>query len=1016
MRYLVKYYLILILAISNQAAAQHRNVLFIAVDDLKPLIGAYGDGYAITPNIDRLAAMGTTFTNAHCQQAVCAPSRASLLTGLRPDLTEVWDLQTQIRKKIPNILTMPQYLKENGYTTVGMGKIFDSRSVDRRHDAQSWSIPYQHVNVVDKKHGNNLFGFQAPENKKKLKEIRKQAKDIGVPPEKMWGYVTKRYKPSTEMLDASDEAYFDGALTVKAIEQLKELSKKPAPFFLAVGFHKPHLPFVAPKKYWDLYKRENLPLADYQQWAKGTVKLSYHDLGEMRSYTDIPESIDENGVLEESKQRELVHGYYACVSYIDAQIGKMLDELEAKGLRENTTIILWGDHGWHLGDHGLWCKHSNFEQATRSPLIIADSRMKAGSENSSPVEFVDIFPTLLDLLNLPEPDHLQGESLIKILGGKAKSVKEYAVSQYPRGKIMGYTLRDDRYRFVAWYKGGRQTSNVLLKELYDYKKDPDEMVNIVADRPDLATTYQKKLEAFLIEQRKQKKEFRKSQNTTDERNSPTQVKRSKELGVNLMSNPGFENGKTAWSDNGECTISVVKDNAKSGKSSLMLTGTRCSSYQIVKGLQPETQYRVSAFIKTENGEAGLLAIAAYGGELIRKRYLGSSYGEVTADFTTGPDNTSVRIGLAKYFKGAIGSTWFDDVSLKQVGISAKEIEGPPIKEILKSKYRNEVYVGATIAHKQLDTDAEYILTSQFNYTVAENAGKQARVHPSPGQWNWREIDEVLGMAQKSDLMVRLHGPISPQASQWAKNDSRTADELLQNMTEFMTEQCKRYNGHPQVRWMDVVNETVTPAGEWFEPKPGVKQWENPWTIIGADKDKNKTPLYISKAFEIANEHAPEISLVFNQHGGMQPGMWDKVKETILYLRKKGLRVDGLGWQAHLRSDKPLANDPEQLKYLSELIDWAHANNLDFHVTEIDYKIMGEMNEEAQRRHAEAYSNIMKVLLAKASSGLVTFNTWGIMDRPGKHTDKWRFLFTNEGKAKPAFYALKNVLFDTLPLD
>jgi GH35 family endo-1,4-beta-xylanase len=343
------------------------------------------------------------------------------------------------------------------------------------------------------------------------------------------------------------------------------------------------------------------------------------------------------------------------------------------------------------------------------------------------------------------------------------------------------------------------------------------------------------------------------------------------------------------------------------------------------------------------------------------------------------------------------------------GLGGSSETDPTFREIILNNFEEPFYLGATIAAKQLGTPSEGLLTRNYNYTVAENAGKQARVHPRPNEWNWADIDAVVSMAERNGLAVRLHGPISPQASHWAKADERTGEELVPMMEDYMTRQCIRFNGKAVVKWMDVVNETVTPKGEWFGPKPGVDKWENPWTIIGSDKDKLKTPLYISRAFEIANEYAPDVSLVFNQHGGMEKKMWDRVKTTILYLRAKGLRVDGLGWQAHLDERRNVGSNPEQLDRLRELIDWAHANELDFHVTEIDYKIRGEVNAASQALQAKNYANILAVLLEKRSSGVVTFNTWGLHDREGKHTNLSRYLFAEELAPKPAVFAMKKVL-------
>jgi len=985
-----------------------KNILFISVDDLKPSLGVYGDNYAITPHIDKLASFGTTFTNAHVQQAICAPSRVSLLTGLRPDLTEVWDLETQMRDKNPNILTLPQYFKENGYSTVGMGKIFDNRSVDRKLDQRSWSQPYIKVEVNHSIHGNSITGFQSPENKKILTQIRDKASEDGIPQGRMWQYLRSKFKPSIESFDISDDGYTDGVITLAAVSQLSKLSEKDDPFFLAVGFVKPHLPFVAPKKYWDMYNREEIKLAEYQKRARGTVKLSYNNNGEMRSYTDIPDSFDESGLINKDKQRELIHGYYACVSYIDAQIGIILDELEKNDLMDNTIIVLWGDHGWHLGDHGQWAKHSNFEQATRAPLIIVDPDTKSSNFSASPVEFIDVFPTLVELTGHDLPESLQGSSLSPILKGKSKRVKDFAVSQYPRGNVMGYAMRNERYRYVAWYKN-RSTveDDVIIKELYDYKNDPNETVNIVGVERELSERFQNSLNTFLNNQTKEKIKFKLTQNISKSSNI-TINQPAVSSGINLLKNSGFENGTTGWNKGKGCPIYSVNNNARNGNSALMFEGTKCSIFQKVNGLKPNTTYKVSAYIKSENNEAALLKIRFYGGSDITRRYSKSEYGEVTTTFKTGPDNTSARIALLKYADGATGKTWFDDISVTEVGkISSSSKQN--IKKILSKKFDERFYFGATISSKQLGTDAEKLLINNFNMTVPENAVKQARVHPDPYTWNWDDMDNILLMSEKNNLVVRLHGPVSPQSSHWAKNDNRTPIELEKNMNEYLIEQCKRYNGHPNVLWMDVVNETVERNGEWFGPKKGVDQWENPWTIIGFENDPNKTPKYIVKAFEIANEYAPNISLVYNQHGGMEKKMWEKVKETIIYLKGRGLRVDGLGWQAHL-SNKNNINQ-EDIQFLSDLIDWCHDNELDFHVTEIDYKIFGEVNTYNQKIQADAYSSILKILLSKINNGVVTYNTWGIIDRIGEHTDKSRFIFDLVGNPKPAYFSLLKTLDD-----
>ncbi|HEX7365615.1 MAG TPA: sulfatase, partial [Pelobium sp.] len=362
------------------------NILFIAVDDLKPDLGFYGFKAVKSPNLDKLAEKSTVFNSNYCQQAVCGPTRASLLTGLRPDKTQVWDLKTLIRDKLPNVVTLPQFLKQNGYTTAALGKIFDQRSVDKKHDEISWSETYKNKFTYPEAYGPPLLGhYQNPEMKKKYAD----------------GANTNiaEVKVSTECADVPDDAYLDGAMMKQAVLDLKKYGASGKPFFLAVGIRKPHLPFVAPKKYWDMYKREEIELAPWQKPSIDGPKIAYHNSGEMRAYTDIkPIDNDEQLLkLDAAKQRELIHGYYASISYVDALIGNLLAQLKSSGLDKNTIIVIWGDHGWHLGDHSLWNKHSNFEEATKAPLMIHLPNQQAKMVYNSVTEFVDIYPTLVEL-------------------------------------------------------------------------------------------------------------------------------------------------------------------------------------------------------------------------------------------------------------------------------------------------------------------------------------------------------------------------------------------------------------------------------------------------------------------------------------------------------------------------------------------------------------------------------------------------------------------------------------------
>lgn len=464
--------LVLPFAAYAQNKIQKPNILFIAVDDLKPMLGSYGDKDIISPNMDALAERSVQFNNAYCQQAVCAVSRVSLFSGLRPDQTKVWDLKTNMRDVNPDVVTLPQYFKQQGYETVGLGKLMHGA---KNNDPVSWSIPYRESKELSYPEGYTYPAngkYQSKEIHKAYRQSRKQ---------KLGWKETNQYlknmglAPSVECLDVPDGAYKDGAVALAGIDLLEELSSNKKPFFLALGFNKPHLPFAAPKKYWDMYERDNIQLHPYQEDAIGAPDYAYHTWGELRNYSDIPQQ----GSVAAEQQKELIHGYRACVSYVDAQIGLVMDKLDELGLRENTIIVLWGDHGFHLGDHGLWCKHSNFEQATRVPMMISAPGMQQGKQANTMAEFVDIYPTLCELSDLPVGQHLDGQSLVSALKDNKVQIKDYAISQYPRGnKVMGYSLRTNQYRLTLWLKGEFRKAKVYTNpdivgvELYDYTKDP----------------------------------------------------------------------------------------------------------------------------------------------------------------------------------------------------------------------------------------------------------------------------------------------------------------------------------------------------------------------------------------------------------------------------------------------------------------------------------------------------------------------------------------------------------------
>jgi iduronate 2-sulfatase len=426
------------------------NVLFIAVDDLRPQLGCYGDLIAITPNIDRLAKMGVVFDRAYCQQAVCAPSRASVLTGRRPDATKVWDLNTHFRSVLPDVVTLPQYFKAHGYDSRNVGKIYHDPK--NGQDSMSWSAP-EIMAVTD----NAGPKYVLAENLGKKGSWKASA---------------------TECADVPDSAYVDGMVGNAAVKLLEEL--KDTSFFLAVGFRRPHLPFSAPKRYWDLYQAGSIPLPDRNQAPEHAPAIALHNGVELRGYTDIPDT----GGIPTDKIRELRHGYYACISYVDAQIGRLLDELERLNLLENTLIVLWSDHGFHLGELDLWCKTTNFELDTRVPLIISSPLLiNTAIHIEALVELVDIYPTMVELAGLPIPGDLEGASLAPLLTDPDRRWKGVAFSQFPRPwmykdapEVMGYSVRSPDFRYTEWRNV--KDASVTAAELYRYGDDGIETENL----------------------------------------------------------------------------------------------------------------------------------------------------------------------------------------------------------------------------------------------------------------------------------------------------------------------------------------------------------------------------------------------------------------------------------------------------------------------------------------------------------------------------------------------------------
>lgn len=501
------------------------NVLFLSLDDFGPYLKGYGHEQIIAPNMDGLMDRGFAFDRAYCQIAICAPSRSSLMTGMRPDSVAVYDLATHFREKVPNVVTLPQHFKNNGYYAQAVGKNFhpaftfhsDVDGQPSLADPVSWDVPTWLP-------GPPRY-YHTPEGIADVKKVfarTRMRKDET--PDDWYKYVLRGF--AVEAPDVPESALYDGQVTDKALQVLREIADRqraaPAgeaqPFFMGVGFLKPHYPFIAPKKYWELYDRSEIKLAEnnFPPRDAPPISLQVH-WAEARAQSDVPNT----GAILPAQQREMKHGYFACISYVDALIGRLLAELERQNLTDNTIIMLWGDHGFSLGENSIWAKLTNSEMSTRVPLLVVDPRKpELRGRSAGLVELIDMYPTLCDLAGLPKPEHLEGSSFVPLMEEPERPWKTAAFSQYHRYPIknyrrhplaidtpmgywdyppegaMGYSMRTDRYRFTLWHVTD-QPDNVLGLELYDHQVDPAENVNIAGhpDQAELVAQLTQKLKA-----------------------------------------------------------------------------------------------------------------------------------------------------------------------------------------------------------------------------------------------------------------------------------------------------------------------------------------------------------------------------------------------------------------------------------------------------------------------------------------------------------------------------------------
>lgn len=448
------------MAMATASVAEKKNVLLLCIDDLRPVMGCYG-GAAKTPHMDKLAGSAAVFTRHYNQWPVCGPSRASMLGGLRPDSTGIYEIgdSWQITKRPDTHPTLPQLFMDNGYKTLSYGKVYHgggSKGKGSGWSEKPWKLNwdcYVDFNYVEGKASKG------------------------------------KYRPAYEIYDGSDSRHNDYQTADKVIHALEE--NKDRPFFIAGGFYKPHLPFVAPKKYWDLYSEGEIAAIDPKGIPKGAGKFMYN-WTEIDSYGDAEGNLfsGDSGVGEK-ETLNMIRAYYACVSFIDAQVGRILQALEDNGLAENTAVVIWGDHGFHLGDHGRWAKHTQFEQSMRCPLMVRlPGHHKTTGETEAIAESLDIYPTLCDFAGLDLPDFLEGDSLVPVIEGKGE-VKDAAFSQIRpvnrkkvESQVMAYSVRTKDFRYVEW-RNMNDLSDIVWRELYDHRTDPQESIS-VADNPEYA--------------------------------------------------------------------------------------------------------------------------------------------------------------------------------------------------------------------------------------------------------------------------------------------------------------------------------------------------------------------------------------------------------------------------------------------------------------------------------------------------------------------------------------------------
>lgn len=470
---------------SEKISSSKPNILFIMVDDLRPELGAYGKDHIISPHIDRFAKKGYLFTRAYTNFSICGPSRASLLSGLYPSRTRFVEWNCSLDQDVPGVVSLPMHLRNNNYKTISLGKVFNNIEDGKGSWDEIWRPVVNSADVI-------AWEYLSEDGRKTFEQLNlDRLKD---PKTKTRDHLPKQGY-AYESADVPDDAYIDGKVSVKAIEKLQELNQNPnQPFFLAVGFHKPHSPFNAPKKYWDLYDRDKIKLPENNRPASNAPEILKFDRGGVRGYYGVPKT----GEIPDTLARNIIHGYYACVSYIDHQIGKILNALEYYGMDKNTIVIFWGDQGHQLGEHGLWDKNQNYQTSFHIPFIVKLPGEDKGHKLSQLIENVDVFPTVCDLAGVKKPFHLKGKSFASVFSNPVNITKE---AVFGRASLDGEIIMTQDYSYTEFYD---YKMRLKQRVLFDLKQDPGENHNVV-DKPEYKNTIDelsKKLRQHLIDRDK----------------------------------------------------------------------------------------------------------------------------------------------------------------------------------------------------------------------------------------------------------------------------------------------------------------------------------------------------------------------------------------------------------------------------------------------------------------------------------------------------------------------------------